>query len=179
MKKDQPEHRLSAYVDTLLERIVTQPAWFTAVETGTVMVNKSPQARMNEAAKRKKRGIKPFHLDWMIYQRPNYAQFELKVGHNKTTDGQDTTIRMLHERGISAGVCQSVFDVWVFLHAARFDLHGNAENIARELEATWRAAQDTADVKKTLPTKVYKPRAERPSRAAVARGNAQSLLGRG
>ena len=178
MKIDQPEHRLSAHVGALLDRIIEQPAWYTAVETGTVMVNKSPQARMNAEAKRRKRGIKPFHLDWYVYQRPTFAQFELKVGYNKTTDGQDTTIRLLHERNISAGVCRSVLDVWVFLSAAGFKLHANAENIAREIQERWHAAQDGADLRKTQPVKASRSQASKASLREVARGNRWSAVGR-
>ena len=174
---DQPEHRLSAHVNMLLERIMVEPYWATAVETGTIMVNQSPQARMNAEAKRKKRGIKPAHLDWYAYQHPVYAQFELKVKGGRVSDNQDVTIKLLHERRIPAAVCWNICDVFNFLRSNNFRLHPNAANIAIEVSERWYAAQREADAKKGTPRNVGKPRAAKPTRAQVARGNAASLLG--
>lgn len=58
VRNDQPEWRLSHYVNSLLEKIITEPAWFTAVDTGTQMVHKTQEARFAAEARRKARGQK-------------------------------------------------------------------------------------------------------------------------
>ena len=143
---DQPEHRLSSFVDSLLDRIVVvdAPAWWTAVDTGTIMVIKSREARMNWEQKRRARGIKPAHLDWYLYQEPRYTQFELKYGDKDASPGQDGTMTGLQRVGIPTAVCNSVLSVYEHLKRAGFRLHGNAHNIAIEIEARWRAADSAA-----------------------------------
>jgi hypothetical protein len=171
-KVDQPEHRLSHYVNTLLERVVVEPCWFTAVETGTIMVKATPEARMQAENRRRSRGIKPAHLDWMLYQAPRYAQIELKIA-SPVSDNQQATMTALARQGIPSGVCRSVLDVYRFLNAEGFTLHGNAFNVAHEVEQRWRAAQDEVDLRKTKPAKISrarKPRAPKPSPGSGSEG---------
>jgi hypothetical protein len=168
-KIDQPEWRLSHYVDSLLDRIMIEPCWYSAIEGGTIMINKSPQARMLESQRRKARGIKPHHLDWMVYQYPIYSQFELKYGVPKPSDGQDTTIKLLSDRDIPAACLSTVMGVYHFLRDAGFKLHGNAENIAAEIEARWRAMDEAKRGGDAKPKRVAKPRAEKASAVQAKR----------
>lgn len=140
-KNDYAEWGLSHWVDKFLDRVLIGPSWHTAVETGTWMVNQSPEARMNAENKRRARGIKPFHLDWYSWQASTgiYAQWELKVRGRPTRPGQDQTMVALRRNKIPTGVCETVPEVWIFLRDAGFELHGNAENIALELHERYLA----------------------------------------
>lgn len=155
-KKDQPEHALSHWVAALLDRVMTGPGWWTAVETGTWMVNQSREARMNAENKRRARGIKPYHLDWYVYQKNTgvYVQFELKVDHRPTRPGQDDTITALTRNKIPTGVFETVPEVCRFLIEAGFEVHGNAAGIAVELHERYLAARRKAPARKSSPRKV-------------------------
>lgn len=175
-KFDQPEHRLSHYVDSLLDRIILTdgPHWWTAVETGTIMLNKSAYARMNWEQKRRARGIKPAHLDWYLYQAPLFTQFELKYEDAPTRDKQLDTITALIRCGVQTAVCRSVLDVYQFVQATGFRLHGNAANIAALTDMQWRAADEAARGPVAAPKKrrasARSAYPTRPSKAALARG---------
>ena len=151
---NQQEHRLSFYVAQLVERVVEEPMWATAIDHGAKPMGKSSeeqrQANMIRAQRMKARGIKPSHLDWAVYQRATgiYAQFELKVGYNKPDDGQETTMRLLRERGIPTGWARTLRGFYELLVQAGFKLHGNAPNILAEIEARYEAAQDMAAIKR-------------------------------
>jgi len=173
VRNDQPEWRLSHYVNSLLEKIITEPAWFTAVDTGTQMVHKTQEARFAAEARRKARGIKPAHLDWYVYQFPIFSQFELKYGHTNPEPNQETTIDLLTKRDIPTGTYCTVLQVYEHMKRAGFKLHGNAENIAHEIELRWRAADEAkrggAAVKKA---RASKPRAAKPTQRQVTKLNA-------
>lgn len=143
-KRDQPEHRLSHYVAMLLDRIVLEPAWFTAVDHAARPMNVRPEAVMRWEQQRRAMGVKPGQLDFYVYQAPRFAQIELKTATGTLRPHQETTIRLLTERSIPAACCRSVLEVQEFLAAANFHLHGNAHNIAIEIEARWRAADSAA-----------------------------------
>jgi hypothetical protein len=147
---NQQEHRLSFFVAQLVERVVEEPMWATAIDHAAKPMGKSSeeqrQANMVRAQRMKARGIKPSHLDWAVYQRDTgiYAQFELKVGYNKPDDGQETTMRLLRERGIPTGWARTLRGFYELLVEAGFKLHGNAPNILAEIEARYAAADDKA-----------------------------------
>jgi hypothetical protein len=61
-----------------------------------------------------------------------------------------------------------VIGVYEFLRDAGFKLHGNAENIAHEIEARWRAADD-AKRSAEKPRRASKPRAEKPTAGQLKR----------
>lgn len=166
MAIDQPEHRLSHFVDALLDRIMVEPCWYSAVDHGAAPMGKTTdeqkQARMVRAQRMKARGIKPSHLDWFVYQKTTgiYAQFELKVGYNTPDTGQETTIRLLTDRGIPTGYARSLAQFYDLLVRAGFVLHANARNILTEIEARHAAADDKADLIKTgvIKKKRYAPK---------------------
>jgi len=143
-KLDQPEHRLSHHVRELIDRIVTEPHIATAVDTGTYMHDASKAQRFAREEHRKWMGIVPHHLDWYIYGCTShvYTQFELKYERNPASDGQVGMLEKLRKRGIPTGVFRTVIEVYHHLVLAGLHLHGNAENIAREIEARWRAADE-------------------------------------
>jgi len=170
-KKNQHEHALSYWVDKLLDRIMLGDCEYTAVETGTVMVSMSPEARMNAEQKRRARGIKPYALDWYCYQRATgvYAQWELKVDNNTTTDGQNGTIARLKRNNIPVAVCYDVIEVWAFLVKAGFELHGNAGNIALEYQERYLAKRREAP-KKAARSRKTTVRAPGTAKQAFKRG---------
>ncbi len=152
-KLDQPEYCLSHFVDALLDRIMVEPCWYSAVDHGAAPMGKSKddqkRANMVRAQRMKARGVKPSHLDWFVYQRGIYAQFELKVRYNKPDLGQETTMRLLRERDIPTGCAKTLRQFYELLVEAGFQLHPNAENILSEIEARHAAADDLAEAIKT------------------------------
>src|SRR3954451_23595790 len=68
MARVQREHRLSHYVDKLLDRILLEPCWYTAVDHSGRAIGGSVQAQMNWRQHQKWMGIKPSQLDWNIEQ---------------------------------------------------------------------------------------------------------------
>ncbi len=139
---DAPEWRLQHFAHMLLERIVLEPCWITGVEDARVMMKGSREALMRMEQRRRARGIRPHHLDHVVYQAPLYTQIELKYGKGKPTEGQEATMRLLSERGIPTACCWTIMQIYEHMRSAGFRLHGNAENIAREIEARWRAADE-------------------------------------
>jgi hypothetical protein len=144
---DHPEHRLSAHVfgrHGLIERIVIERGTSTAVETGTWLKGATDQQRFAHEERRKKRGIKPSHLDGYCYGRESgeMVHIELKYGDGRLTTGEEATMAALTAQGIPNAVCWTVLEVYHFLTTTRLRLHGNAANIAAECEARWRAADE-------------------------------------
>jgi hypothetical protein len=163
--KARPEERLSHWVDQLLERTLSRPCWFTAVDTGTILTKKPDETeeqvrirRYNRENMRKWMGIKPHHLDWYVFQHQHqisfghvvdahhygpyglWAQFELKVGKNKPSLGQLQTIEALRKQGMQATVCWSLPEVFTFLNTMGFRLEANAEYVLKELMERYAAA---------------------------------------
>lgn len=185
MRNDKPEARLSHHIiEELLERIVLTdaPSWWTAIDHSVKMSNESPQAKMNFENHRKWMGIRPHHLDTYVYQYPLYAQIELKFATSRTaaekalTIGQRDTMAVLTRRRVPNGFAWSIRSYYEELVRIGFRLHSNAENIVREVEARYAAAQDTADIKREeaksgVPAKkrYTKPYAAKPSRQQIAR----------
>ncbi len=139
---DQPEWRLQHYGHLMLVRVVLEPCHITGVEHAEAMKNKSPQSIMRLAQRRKARGIIPGHLDHTVVQAPLYSQIEWKYGDGRLSPTQSETIRILNAKGFPATCCWSVWEAFEHIRDAGFRLHGNAENIAREIEIRWRAADE-------------------------------------
>ena len=169
----QREHIFSHYVDALLDRIMVEPCWFTAVDHSGAAIGKSDHAQMAWHQRRKAMGIKPAHLDWYVYQRPIYAQFELKVGRGDLKDGQRATMRLLEARGIPTGCAWTIPQVYRLLVDAGFVLHGNAENIMLEVDARCQAA--LAGVDGPRKRAAGKPQEKKASAARIARAHAAGV----
>lgn len=134
---DQAEHRLSFCVAALLDRVMVGEWWATAVDHSGAAIGRTEQAQMAWRQRQKAMGIKPAHLDWYCFQRDTgvFAQFELKSGYNKPTEGQETTMRLLRERNIPTGCAWTLREFFDLLVSAGFKLHLNAANILSEVEA--------------------------------------------
>jgi hypothetical protein len=171
------EHRLSHWAGELIERIMLEPYWATAVDTGTMMVSPDPHARMIWESRRRFMGIKPHHLDWYVYQNPTFVQIELKHGYNQPSEGQRTTMRLLNERGIQTDVCWSIPQFYGALLNAGFRLHANAQNIMFEIDERYKAAERAAEEPKAKakPRKPSAPRATKSQTDAVARIRAAGI----
>lgn len=161
-KADHPEWRLSSFIfgrNGLVERILAEPGWFSAVETGTWLKGATDNARMMHEERRKKRGIKPSHLDGYIYGRESgvMVHVELKYGDGDLTQGERDTMTALTAQGIPNDCCWTVLEVYRFLCTTPLRIHGNGANIAAECEARWRAADELergkAPAKKRAPGK--------------------------
>lgn len=167
--RNQAEHRFSFYAAQLIERVVAEPMWTTAVDHSGAAIGQSVQAQMAWNQRRKAMGIRPHHLDHYVYQRDSgiYCQIELKVGQNQPTDGQLTTIRLLRERHIPADCCWTILEVYDALKRAGFHLHHDAPAIAQEI-ADKHAASDLATTMKV-------PRRKRSARKPVQKPTATQI----
>lgn len=167
----QPEHRLSKIVDLMLDRILVGNFWHTAIDHSGAAIGKTEQAQMAWRQRQSAMGIKPSHLDFYIYQRDTgiYAQFELKRGKNGPTEGQQTTMRLLTERGIPTGCAWTLPEFFELVVKAGFRLHPNARNILVEMGERLAALDRAAALKATKPRKVSPPRSAKPTAAAIAR----------
>lgn len=169
-RNDDPEHRLSHWFGEMVERVLMEPCWCTAIDHSGRAIGASNverrRAQMIWRERQKKMGIKPDHLDWYFYQVATgiYAQFELKRpdGGPGPTTGQEDTMRLLRDRGIPNGWGRSILDGFNFLRAAGFRLHPNSGNIVTEIIERHAAAEREAAVKKAAPRKRAAPRKAAP-----------------
>lgn len=143
---NQSEHRLSKYFDILLDRIMVEPFWATAIDHSGAAIGMSEQAQMNWRSRQKVMGIRPSHLDWYLFQYPIYGQLELKIGNNKPRDGQLVTMQKLTERNIPNGCAWTLRQAYDWLVQSGFRLHGNSLNILAEIQARYEAADGKADL---------------------------------
>lgn len=143
---NQSEHRLSHYFDMLLDRALTEPCWYTAIDHSGAAIGMSEQAQMNWRSRQKAMGIKPSNLDWLVIQLPTCGFLELKVGYNKPTPGQVVTMQKLTERNIPNGCAWTLRQAYDWLVQSGFRLHGNSLNILAEIQARYEAADDKADL---------------------------------
>lgn len=179
MQYDQAEHRLSHYIDALLDRILLEPCWYSAIDHFAVPMGETDEskkiANMVRFQRLKAMGVKPAHLDWFVYQKSTgiYAQIELKVGYKSPSVGQETTMKKLRERGIPTGCAKTIRQFYNLIVDAGFLLHANAENIVTEIEARHAASDDKAEMIKSgeIKKKKYKPKKAGPRyqwKAAIA-----------
>jgi len=159
---NQREHRFQHWCCEYLDRalLTDVPVWFTSIESGSYMQDATKEQRFAWEGHRKYRGIKPCHLDLYVYQKPLFAQFELKVGTNKLTSGQRVTIRLLRDRDIPTGCAYTLREFHSLLVASGFRLHGNAENILKEVELRLAAAEGRAVTATPPKAKGRPPRAD-------------------
>jgi hypothetical protein len=172
--QDHPEHRLSSHVfgrNGLIERIITESGWWTAVETGTWLKDATDQQRFAHEERRKKRGIKPNALDGYVYGRLSgvMVHIELKYGSGGLTTGEEDTIKALNAQGILNACCWTVLEVYEFLVTTGLRIHGNARNIAVEVEARWRAADEAVRGASAPPKRkaASRPRTAKPTQAQL------------
>ncbi len=190
MANDRPEHRLSHWIDELLERIILRdgPYHWTAVDTGTILVKTGTEEEKRRARAawenhRKYIGIKPHHLDTYLYQAPLYAQIELKIATSSDaawkaiTQGQRDTIVVLERQKCGHGFAWSIRSYYDVIKRLGFRLHPNAANIVVEIEARYAAAQREAEIKHNAPAKAYKaPRKSSGGKPSAARLKATEAL---
>jgi hypothetical protein len=147
---NQREHRLSHYVDKLLDRILAEPCWYTAIDTAAKSIDGDKTKAMVWAQRRKAMGIKPSHLDWYVYQCPRFAQIELKAvagqqeAYKALRPGQRDTMRMLGKQQIPCVAAWSIRSVYEFLRDSGFQLCPTAETIVQIIEAEYHAKDDAA-----------------------------------
>jgi hypothetical protein len=87
------------------------------------------------------RGIKFGVPDMVVCQFAAHSRIlwvELKVGA-PVSDTQKQTQDRMRSAGQSVVVCRSMHEILVALRSAGFLLHGNADNMATEYEARFRA----------------------------------------
>jgi hypothetical protein len=182
MARNQAEHRLSHYVDKMLDRILVEPCWYTAIDHSARAIGGSPQAQMNWRQRQKAMGIKPSQLDWSIEQQAidipspeplwRVAKIELKYGRNGPDDGQETTMRLLAHRGIITACCWSISEVYQSLKAGRFVLHPNADNIVHEIIERHAAAEREAGLAVSKPAAKRMTVGPKPTVAQIGRAEA-------
>lgn len=140
-RPDQREHRLQAFADRLIDRVVLPPMFTTAVD-------QAGEETQNQRARAMGRGVKYGVPDIYTAQDGKSCWIELKVGTNKPTPRQWGVIEALNAAGVFTRHATSLREVLSILQHAGFRLHGNAENICTELTARWHAADEAAKTKK-------------------------------
>ena len=186
-KLDQPEHRLSSFVDGFFDQVITEPCYFTAVDHSGPVGQKgdSPEQRRIKRLRWEQRqramGVKPDQLDWYAVQfdpvtfKPTaICWIELKWGDNKPTGGQQDTMQHLGKRGQVCGVAWDIADCLQYLRAAGFRLHGNADGIAKLAQLRLDAAHAAAPAKLAKRAKARgKPR---PARRVARKGGISTAM---
>ena len=167
--RNNREHRFQAFADRFLDRVVLPPFWVTGIDHAS---NVSDNAR----ARARARGLKPGVPDIYLAQgEPTRTLWlELKRG-TSPSDAQLSVHRSLADCGVPCYVASSIKGVLVALYGAGIRLHGNAANIATEIEAKLTAADEAVP----RVARSSRPRVPKPSRAAVTRGNRFTARGLG
>jgi hypothetical protein len=145
------------------------PTVWTAIEHGRKHSGTATQ-RASEWMRLKRKGVKAGLPDLWFLTLGRLLCVELKAGKNDATDAQDAFGAALNAIGHGYIVVRSVEQLGEALDAC-----------AIPLAAGWRmAAQNHDRALDTVPKptrKPSKPRAAKPTRAQIARGNAASLMG--
>jgi hypothetical protein len=174
MARDDPEHRLSHWVNELLERILLEPCWYTAQDHSGRAINGSQQMQMNWRQKQRWYGVKPSQLDWRVIQCQAilYAEVELKCGSGRPDAGQETTMRLLRERGIPTGCAWSVGEFADLLKSAGFRLHPDTDAIVADIAARHAAADAAASAKAPTRKRSGKAMQAKPSLRRIRKAEA-------
>jgi hypothetical protein len=108
------------------------------------------QATQNQRARMAARGQKFGTPDCYVLQGdPTVsAWIEYKVGTNKPTERQLGRMSEIERCGLVAAPAWDIADVLAILRRAGFRLHGNADNIAVEIQARLDAAGDGVKVRR-------------------------------
>lgn len=156
----KPEHRLQAWGDRFIDRVVLPPMFTTAIDH---------EARdVRYAAGLKARGLKFGMPDALVMQLRLHriiCWIEYKRGANKPDARQVGIHKDLQSVGTPVYVAYNISDVLSALSLARFDLHANAENICHEYEERL-AASYAKEITHSKTTKIQR---RKPSRSQVAR----------
>lgn len=153
---DQREHRLQAFSDRFIDRVMLPPFWTTGIDHAS---NTTDNAR----ARARGRGVKPGIPDVYVIQG-NPARcvwIELKRG-SKLSESQIVVHHAMAQCEVLAFVAHNIHDVLSALQLGGFRLHGNAKNISMELEEKLDAADRAITprrISRTKPSSVRKPTA--------------------
>jgi len=164
-----PEGRLQTWCDRLMDRIVEQPAFVSAIEHAAIdMAN--PARRFTAQARGVKFGIPDHYLAQGLPTRTCWIEF--KRG-SSVTSRQEGVHTALERCGVPVVVAHSPRELFEGLLRLGFRLHGNALGITREIEARL-AASDAAAAAASPKKKraAAKPRAAKPTQQEVTRCNA-------
>lgn len=161
MPRNNREHRLQAFADRLIDRIVLQPMFTTGFDQAS-------QTTDNARARARARGVKAGLPDVVVQQGepPCEVWIELKRG-TKPTEAQLAVHRQMRACGAKVYVMSTLDGVRLALMNAGFRLHGNSVNILAELNERLAAADDKAELPRAISTKP--PRKPRVSPSRMAR----------
>lgn len=173
---NQHEHRLQAFVDRFLDRVVMPPFFTSGVDAAS---KTSDNARARAAARGIKFGLPDVYL---LQGDPTLSMWiELKVGANSASDRQRAVGEQIMRCGVRVSVCRTIEEVHMAIHSAGFRLHGNAWNIAAEMTARWQiaeaaAAAKSAAPKSTIPTRAPRVRPQASRLRKIATLRAQGII---
>ena len=164
--RNNREHRLQAFADRFIDRVVLPPMFTSGIDHAS-------QSTDNARARARGRGIKFGLADCFVVQMQIYGNgskvmfIEYKRG-SKPSGNQEAVAKALAACNIPTAFCTTIRDVWLALLDHGFQLHGNALNISREIEERLDAADRAAEVKK--PARSGPPRVRTSARKAQAWG---------
>lgn len=159
MPKNNREWRFQSFADRFIDRVVLPPFFTTGIDHAS---NTTDNAR----ARARGRGIKPGIADIYTIQGnpPCTLWLELKRG-SSVSEAQAIVHHAMAECEVLAFVARNIKDVLSALQLAGFRLHGNAANIAIEIEAKLDAADRAAAIKRPSSGRA---RAKKPSVRDIA-----------
>lgn len=160
----RPEDRLQARCRMFLDAHLVRPCWWSSV--GHERKQTLRQGQMQKA-----RGVKRGLPDVMIWAPGYFCGVELKAGKNDTTDAQNGFAAAMAALGHGYAVVRSVEQLGEALAERGIPLAAN-----------WRLACQHHDAALDAPPKGHNkpPRAAKPTRSQIARGNRIALaLARG
>jgi hypothetical protein len=134
--KLKPEHAFQAWADRFIDKAVLPPMFVTGIDiAGTDMANEG--RRFTLQARGVKFGV-PDMVVCQLVQLSRIIWIELKVDA-PVSDTQEQTQDKMRSAGQSVVVCRSMNEILVALRSCGFSMHGNADNLAAEYEARFRA----------------------------------------
>lgn len=156
---DQREHRFQGWVDRFLDRVILPPCFITAIDL-------AGQETMNQRARMQGRGTKFGLPDHYVLQDGRSVWIELKAGSNIPTERQKGVMASIRGAGGAADWTATLDGVLAIVRRAGLRIHGNADNICREITERWQA-DERARASGDKPVRASKPRQAKPTARAL------------
>jgi hypothetical protein len=165
----RPEDRLQSRARMFLDKFLAPPAYWSSV--GHERKQTLRQGQMQKA-----RGIKRGLPDVMVWSPGYFLGIELKSGKNSTTDAQDGFAEAMARNQHGYAVVRSVEQLGEALQQHGIGLLWGWRQAAQPHDAALDGEANLRTSKPKVRTSGAKVRTSKPTRKAVAAGNAASLF---
>ena len=175
-RRRSPEHAFQAWVDRLIDRIVLPPMFVTGIDHASQMTD---NARARMAGRGIRFGLPDVFVcqsacdtDEIFMTPPTSSLWiELKRG-SKLSGAQEAVHKAMRAAGQNVCVCDSMAGVVAGLRNYGFDIHANADELAREYEMRVKANEKA-------PATPYKPGGKARVRTSPSRTRKWAQMQRG